>query len=149
MKIVATRTDYAISSTASAYGYDALGHLIDATSPSVTGSAHATFGWRLDGLLANRGYSTGATTLVYAYDGAKRAIAECNGSGGTCSGAQIDIERTYDRVGDVMSETQTISGATPIPTAPSPLHTTPCGGSRQAPLARSPSRTRTMPTRTA
>lgn len=94
------------------YLYDGLGHLTDATSPGVMGSGvHATFVWRLDGLLANRGYSTGATTLVYAYDGAKRAIAECNGTGGACSGATVDIERTYDRVGDVMTETQTISGA--------------------------------------
>ncbi len=44
----------------------------------------------------------------------RAAIRECNGSTGACSGAAIDIERSYDRDGNVASETQTMaSGADP------------------------------------
>jgi hypothetical protein len=61
--------------------------------------------------------------LVYGYDGAKRPISECNGTAGACSGASIDIERTYDSVGNVTNETQTITGADPA-AAPPTSHTT-------------------------
>jgi RHS repeat-associated protein len=72
------------------------------------------YSWRLDGLLAKRTYSTGPAALVYGYDGAKRPTSECNGSSGACASAPIDIERTYDRVGNVTSETQKLSsGADP------------------------------------
>jgi RHS repeat-associated protein len=43
---------------------------------------------------------------VYGYDGARRAISECNGPGGACDGAQIEITRTFDRANNVESETQ-------------------------------------------
>lgn len=111
---LATRTDYAISTTASVYTYDVLGRLTKATSPTFAAGVSVGFAWRVDGLLASRSWSTGPATLVYAYDGAKRAIRECNGSAGACSGAPIDIERSYDRDGNVKTETQTMSsGADP------------------------------------
>jgi RHS repeat-associated protein len=110
----ATRTDYAISSTASVFTYDTLSHLTRATSPTFGSGVSVGFTWRLDGLMATRSWSTGPATLVYGYDGAKRPTSECNGTAGACPGAPVDIERTYDRAGNVLSETQTLAaGADP------------------------------------
>jgi RHS repeat-associated protein len=105
---IATRTDFAISTTASAYTYDILGRLITATSP-ISSSVSAAFTWRLDGLMATRTFGTISAALVFAYDGAKRPIAECNGTAGACTSAQIDLERTYDRAGNVLTERQQFS----------------------------------------
>jgi RHS repeat-associated protein len=107
----ATRTDFAISSTASVFTYDTLGRLTNATSPTFGAGASVGFTWRLDGLMASRSWSTGPATLVYGYDGAKRPVSECNGTAGACPGAPIDIERTYDPVGNVTNETQNITGS--------------------------------------
>jgi RHS repeat-associated protein len=110
----ATRTDYAISSTASVFTYDTLGRLTNATSPTFGSGVSVGFSWRLDGLMATRSWSTGPATLVYGYDGAKRPTSECNGTAGACHLAPIDIERTYDQVGNVLTETQILaSGADP------------------------------------
>jgi RHS repeat-associated protein len=110
---VLSRTDYAVSSTASTYTYDPVGRLTSATSPTFAAGVSTGFTWRLDGLLASRTWSTGPAALVYGYDAAKRPVTECNGAAGACTGAQIDIERGYDRVGNVMSETQILAGDHP------------------------------------
>jgi RHS repeat-associated protein len=108
----ATRTDYAINSTtASVFTYDTLGRLKTATSPTFGSGNSVGFTWRLDGLMATRSWSTEPAALVYGYDGAKRPINECNGTGGACTGAPINISRTYDLVGNVTGETQIITGA--------------------------------------
>jgi YD repeat-containing protein len=75
--------------------------------PLFESNVHVDFTWRVDGLMASRSWSTGPVALVYGYDGAKRVIRECNGTAGACgSPAQIDIERSYDRAGNVTAETQ-------------------------------------------
>ena len=108
----ATRTDYAISpTTASVFTYDTLGRLKTATSPTFGSGNSVGFTWRLDGLMATRSWSSGPAALVYGYDGAKRPISECNGTAGACTGAPINISRTYDLVGNVTGETQILTGA--------------------------------------
>ncbi len=72
---IATRTDYAISTTASVYTYDVLGRLTKATSPTFAAGVSVGFAWRVDGLLASRSWSTGPAALVYAYDGAGRVVS--------------------------------------------------------------------------
>jgi YD repeat-containing protein len=107
---ISTRIDHAISATASVFTYDTLGRLRTATNP-LSGSVTASYTWRLDGLMAGRSWSSGPAAIAYGYDGAKRAISECNGTSGSCSDATIRIERTFDRAGNVTSESQTIAGA--------------------------------------
>jgi YD repeat-containing protein len=102
---VATRTDYAVSSSASAFSYDWRGNELSATSPLYSGST--TFAWRLDGLIASRSWPTGVNAAVFGYDAAKRPtdLAE------TLSGAgQATFSQAYDRGGNVTSEDRTISG---------------------------------------
>jgi RHS repeat-associated protein len=107
---VATRTDALVSSTASSFTYDPLGRLVSAYSPLFGTSTNLVgFSWRLDGLLDGRTQYNGVASLSYTYDGAKRPLTECSSS--TCSGATIDVERTYDRAGDTASETQNLAGA--------------------------------------
>jgi RHS repeat-associated protein len=111
---IATRSDYAIGSTASVYTYDTLGRLTNATSPTFAAGVSVSFTWRPDGLMDTRSWSTGPAKLVFAYDGAKRPIAECNGTAGACAGAAIDIERTYYPNGNVKTEIQNLlTGADP------------------------------------
>ncbi|HVM29949.1 MAG TPA: LamG-like jellyroll fold domain-containing protein [Candidatus Limnocylindrales bacterium] len=102
---VASRIDHAISSTASTFIYDWRGLQTSATSPTYTGST--TFGWRLDGLLASRSWPTGGNVATYTYDRVKRPIE----SNELRSGAsQAVFTRSFDRVGNVVSEGRTLSG---------------------------------------
>ena len=106
---VKTRTDNLVSSTASAFTYDSLGRQTSAYSPLFGSTSNTvTFTWRLDSLLDTRAPFGGPTATTYAYDGAKRPVSECEG---TCSGSQVDLERTYDRDGNIASEVQNLTGA--------------------------------------
>jgi RHS repeat-associated protein len=107
---IATRTDSLVSATASSFTYDPLGRLVTAYSPLFGATSNKVgFSWRTDGLLDGRTQYSGLAFLAYAYDGAKRPLTECSSS--TCSGATVDVERTYDRTSNVASETQTLTGA--------------------------------------
>jgi RHS repeat-associated protein len=107
---VATRSDSLVSATASSFTYDPLGRLVTAYSPLFGSSSNKVgFTWRLDGLLDGRSQYSGLASLAYTYDGAKRPLTECSSS--TCSGATVDVERSYDRTSNVASETQTLTGA--------------------------------------
>jgi RHS repeat-associated protein len=102
----ATRTDTpgsaGIGAGPSNFTYDVLGRLATASSPLFSGSVG--FSWRMDGLLAGRTWPSISNAATVAYDGAKRPtnLTETHGT------SQATFDRTYDRRGDVKTETQTI-----------------------------------------
>ena len=102
----ATRTDHDAAGTdrASSFTYTATGQLATATLPGSFGTAAYT--WGLDANLATRTWGS-SVSGTYTYDRAKRPIGLSIKFGASVSGS---IARTYDRVGNALSETQTLSG---------------------------------------
>lgn len=76
------------------------------SSPLWTGSA--TFGWRLDGLIGSRGWPT-TNSATFSYDGLKRPTSMTETASGS---SQAVFGQTYDRVGNVTSESRSLSGIT-------------------------------------
>jgi RHS repeat-associated protein len=108
----ATRTDRDAAGTnhVNSFTYTNIGQLAQATLPDSLGTAAYT--WALDGNMASRTWGSTAIAGTYAYDGAKRPISLTITRTGQ---AQNDVlARTYDLVGNVTSETQTLqrSGGT-------------------------------------
>ena len=98
---VSTGTTYT-----STFGYDWAKRPTGLTASSVfSGSATATY--RLDGLLGTRTFPNGET-ISLAYDPARRPTTASLGSGGS-------LGQTYDRVGNVASESRSLSGVTGDP----------------------------------
>ncbi|MGD0019967.1 MAG: RHS repeat-associated core domain-containing protein [Candidatus Limnocylindrales bacterium] len=104
----ATRTDHDAAGTdrASSFTYTPLGQLATATLPGSFGTAAYT--WGLDGNLATRTWGS-SVSASYTYDRAKRPTGLSIKFGSSVSGT---IARTYDRVGNALSETQTLAGVT-------------------------------------
>jgi RHS repeat-associated protein len=99
-----SRTDN--GSATSTFGYTTLGQLRTAGLP---GSTSASFTWALDGTMAGRTWGS-SISGTYTYDGAKRPIGLTITRSG--AGTSDTIARTYDVVGNVASETQTLGGVT-------------------------------------
>ena len=94
---VSSRTD---ATGSSAFTYDRMGQLLTSTSPVYSGTL--TYSWRLDGLMDTRGWPNGQVA-GFSYDGANRPIGESVGSIAT-------VTQTYDRNGNVTSESQNLTG---------------------------------------
>lgn len=107
---VSTRTDPAGTST---FVYDWGGRLTSATSPLFTGAAG--FSWQLDGLLAGRTWPGGMNAATVTYDAAKRPTAFTERYNGV---DQAVLGQTYDRVGNVTSESRTFAGVASLPGLP-------------------------------
>jgi len=103
----ATRTDRDGAGTAhlNTFTYTTLGQLANAGLPDSAGSAAYT--WGLDGNMATRTWGSSAITGTYRYDGAKRPISLTIARTG--QGQNDVISRTYDLVGNVTAETQTLA----------------------------------------
>ena len=103
----ATRIDYDPAGTAHTNGftYTITGQLALANLPDGGGSAAYT--WSLDGNMATRTWGSSAISGTYAYDGAKRPVSLTITPAGQV-GNDV-ISRTYDLVGNVLSETQTLA----------------------------------------
>jgi RHS repeat-associated protein len=101
------RTDYDAAGTAyaSTYEYTFSGSLASATMPGSMGTA--TYTWNLDGNLATRTWGANISG-TYGYDGSKRPISLSLKFGGVSSGT---ISRSYDLVGNALTEGRTLSGA--------------------------------------
>jgi RHS repeat-associated protein len=89
----------------STFGYDWAGRLTSVDLPDSFSTAVPTFTWRLDGLLGARTWSAGS--LTFAYDGAKRLTGQTKGS--------LTENQTYDRAGNVTSESRSFPGVTGDP----------------------------------
>ena len=98
------RIDHEISPTESSFTYNAHGQLVSASSPTFSGSVG--YSWRLDNLIATRSWPNG-NTAAFSYDAAKRPVSYAEQRSGT---NQAQFSRTYNRSGDVTSETQTLAG---------------------------------------
>ncbi|MEP7378473.1 MAG: carbohydrate binding domain-containing protein [Chloroflexota bacterium] len=109
MSNATSRTDQAISSTASTFTYDWRGNELTATSPTYSGTS--SLGWRLDGLVASRTWPTATNAATFAYDRAKRPTTLTE----KYSGAnQAVFSQAYDRTGSVTSEGRTLSGVSGV-----------------------------------
>ncbi|MEX2548470.1 MAG: polymorphic toxin-type HINT domain-containing protein [Chloroflexota bacterium] len=104
-----SRTDHAISSTASTFIYDWRGQQLSATSPAYSGST--TFSWRFDMLIGARAWPTGTNAATFAYDRAKRVTTLTEQASGS---NQAVFTQSYDRTGVVTSEGRTLSGVSGI-----------------------------------
>ena len=94
---VATRTD---ASGLNTFTYNKMGQLLTSTGAAYNGTL--TYGWRLDGLMASRGWPN-SLAAVFTYDGANRPIGETVGS-------LAAFVRSYDRDGNVLSDAQSMPG---------------------------------------
>ncbi len=89
----------------SAFTYDWAKRLATATLPSGWQAAGAaTFTYRLDNLIAARTWSGTASPLTFTYDAAKRPISVSK----TLGSSTITLGETYDRAGNVTSESRTM-----------------------------------------
>jgi RHS repeat-associated protein len=95
---------------ANSFTYTTLGQLANVTLPGGSGTGcgegHACFTWRLDGSLATRTWGA-YVSGTYSYDRAKRPTGLAIAFGANGAGT---IGRTYDRVGNAETETQTLTG---------------------------------------
>jgi RHS repeat-associated protein len=83
------------------FSYDWAKRNVNASSATLI-ETNATFGYRLDGLLATRGLPN-SETFALAYDAAKRPLTLTMANGNT-------VGRTYDRDGNVVTDTRSFSG---------------------------------------
>ena len=84
------------------FSYDWANRLTSVDLPNTFSTAVPTFAWRLDGLVGSRTWSgTGAT---FGYDAAKRPTSITKGS--------LSLSQTYDRDGNVTSESRSLTGVT-------------------------------------
>ncbi|MEP7378472.1 MAG: RHS repeat-associated core domain-containing protein [Chloroflexota bacterium] len=109
MSNATSRTDQAISSTASSFTYDWRGNELTATSPTYSGTS--SLGWRLDGLVASRTWPTGTNAATFAYDRAKRPTTLTEKYSGS---NQAVFSQAYDRSGSVTSEGRTLTGVSGV-----------------------------------
>jgi RHS repeat-associated protein len=90
------------------FTYDGLSRLATASMPSLF-SGTATFTWRPDGLLGARSWPAG-TTETFSYDAAKRpselSVKKADNT------ILATFTSTFDRVGNLVSESQVIPGKT-------------------------------------
>ena len=95
------------------FTYDGLARLASAAMPALFAGS-ATFAWRPDGLLGSRAWPSG-TTETFSYDGAKRPSGlTLATSGGT---TLASFATSFDRVGNLVTESQTIAGRTGLAAA--------------------------------
>jgi RHS repeat-associated protein len=100
---IATSTQPAGTAT---FTYDGLSRLASAAMPALF-SGTATFTWRPDSLLGSRSWPAG-TNETFTYDAAKRpSQLQLKTGGGT---TLATISTTFDRVGNLTSESQVIPG---------------------------------------
>jgi RHS repeat-associated protein len=90
------------------FDYDWAQRLTEVTVPSgFAASTTATFGWRLDGLIASRTWASGSSSAAFTYDRAKRPTRIDKGT--------IWISQAYDRDGNVTSEARSFPGVSGDP----------------------------------